>query len=213
MSYLAVTGLVTRAVEYKDADLILSVYTEQEGVLTVTARGGRRQGSPHAAAAQVLCCSRLVLSEYRERLSLKEAEILEDFRALRGDLPAMALASYLTELAQLLEPEGGAFRLTLAALTALAKRPPALVKAAFELRALCGAGVDPTLDPALPEPEGDVRAAADFVRAAPLEKVFSFTLGEGPLAALGALCERYVLAQTGHPPPSLEYYLGLRGCL
>jgi DNA repair protein RecO (recombination protein O) len=212
MSHKTVTGLVARAVEYKESDLILSVLTAGEGKLTVSARGARRHGSPHAAAAQVLCCSRMVLSEYRERFTLKEAEVLETFSALREDLSSLALACYLSDLAQTLAPEGDTFRLTVAALTALCKknRPDALIKAAFEMRALCDAGLDPTLDPALPPLKGDAALAARHVREVPVGKVFSFTLGEGPLARFGELCERCTLEHLERPLPSLEYYKGVK---
>lgn len=148
MSNMTLNGLIVRAVEYKDYDLILTVMTEHAGTLTVSARGARRANYAHAAAIQVLCCSRLVLSEYRDRLTLKEAEMMEPFSPLRRNLPAMSLASYLAEMAQTLAPEGELFRLTLTALSALGaeKRPLALIKAAFELRALCGAGLAPVLD-------------------------------------------------------------------
>ena len=211
MSHKEITGLVARAVEYKESDLILSVLTADEGKLTVTARGARRHGSPCAAASQVLCCSRMVLSEYRERLTLKEAEVLETFSALREDLTVMALACYLADLAQTLAPEGDIFHLVVAALLALCgkKRPPLLVKAAFEMRALCDAGFDPTLDPAVAPLKGDLALAARHIREAPVGKVFSFTLGEGPLARLAALCERYTLEQTERALPSLEYYKSL----
>ena len=211
MSHKEVTGLVARAVEYNDSDLILTVLTAGEGKLTVSARGARRHGSPHAAASQILCCSRMVLSEYREWLTLKEAEVLESFPALREDLLSMALACYIADLAQTLAPEGDVFHLAVSALLALCggKRPPMLVKAAFEMRALCDAGFDPTLDPALPPPDGDLALAARYIREAPAGKVFSFTLGEKPLGEFAKLCERYTLAQTERVLPSLEYYRGL----
>ncbi|MDR0292593.1 MAG: DNA repair protein RecO [Oscillospiraceae bacterium] len=213
MSHREVTGLVARAVEYKESDLILTVLTDGEGKLTVTARGARRHASPHAAASQVLCCSRMVLNEYRERLTLKEAEILEAFPALREDLSRMALACYIADLAQTLAPEGDIFHLTVAALLALcgAKHPPALVKAAFEMRALCDAGFDPSLDPDLPPLSGDLALAARYVREAPVGKAFSFTLGKKPLAQFAALCEQYTLAQLERVLPSLEYYRDCRG--
>ncbi|MDR0324793.1 MAG: DNA repair protein RecO [Oscillospiraceae bacterium] len=208
MSHKEITGLVARAVEYKESDLILTVLTADEGKLTVSARGARRHNSPHAAAAQVLCCSRMVLSEYHERYTLKEAEVLETFSALREDLPVMALACYLADLAQTLAPEGDIFHLIVAALYALCgrKRSPLLVKAAFEMRALCDAGFDPTRDSALPPFEGDLALAARYVREADAGKVFSFTLGEEPLTRFAALCERCALTQVERALPSLEYY-------
>jgi hypothetical protein len=208
MSHKVITGLVARAVEYKESDLILTVLTAEEGRVTVSARGARKHGSPHAAASQVLCCSRMVLSEYRERYTLKEAEVLEAFSALREDLTSLALACYLADLAQTLSPEGDTFHLTVSALAALCKknRPDALVKAAFEMRALCDAGLDPALDPSLPELTGDIALTAKHVREAAVGKVFSFTLGDGPLARFAALCERSALEHVEKILPSLEYY-------
>ncbi|MCL2003600.1 MAG: DNA repair protein RecO [Oscillospiraceae bacterium] len=211
MSHKVVTGLVARAVEYKESDFILTVLAAGEGKLTVSARGARKHGSPYAAASQVLCCSRMVLSEYKERFTLKEADVLQPFSALREDLASLALACYLADLAQTLAPEGDTFHLTVAALNALCKqnRPLALVKAAFEMRALCDAGLDPTLDPELPSLKGDAALAARYVRQAPAGKVFSFTLGKDPLARFAKLCESCVLAHLERPLPSLEYYKGV----
>jgi DNA repair protein RecO (recombination protein O) len=208
MSHKTVTGLVARAVEYKESDLILTVLTAEEGKLTVSARGARKHSSPHAAACQVLCCSKMVLGEYRERLTLKEADVLETFCGLREDLQVLALAVYIADLAQLLAPEGDIFHLTAAALAALVNknRPPELVKAAFELRALCLAGLDPTLDAALPPLKGDLHLAARHVRESITGKVFSFTLGADGLREFSKLCEHFTLAQIEREPASLRYY-------
>ena len=47
-------ALVLREVKYKEADKILTVLTEDEGKLTVSARGVMRRGSKLAAACQLL---------------------------------------------------------------------------------------------------------------------------------------------------------------
>jgi DNA repair protein RecO (recombination protein O) len=211
MSHRTVVGMVARAVEYKESDLILTVLTADEGRLTVSARGARRHLSPHAAASQALCCSRMVLSEYRERFTLKEAEVLETFSALREDLASLALACYIADLAQTMAPEGDMFHLAVSALTALCRknRPPALIKAAFEMRALCEAGLDPALDPDLPPLKGDAALAAGHVRAADIMKVFSFALGEDALERFAGYCETRALAHIERELPSLIYYRGV----
>lgn len=143
--------LVVREVEYKEYDKILTVLTPEHGRLTVSARGARRQGSPHAAATQLLCFGRMVLTEFRQRLTLREAAVTESFLPLRRDVETMALASYLADLAGALMPEGQAapemFTLTLRALGALSSggRNPLIVKGAFELAALCLSGYAPAL--------------------------------------------------------------------
>ena len=144
MSHQEVVGLVLRAVEYKESDLILTVLTEG-GILTLSARGVRRKNAPLAAAAEVLCCSRMTLSKYQGRYSLKEADIIESFYPLREDLKRMALASYLADLGQMVAPEGDFLPLIFRALRVICKkeRPLPLVKGTFELRILWESGVLP----------------------------------------------------------------------
>ena len=146
-----IDAIVVREVEYKETDKILTVISRQEGCLTVSARGARKQGSPHAAASQLLCRSSMVLSEYRQRLTLREADLTESFPALRGNLEKMALAAYIAEVAAALMPEGQPspelFDLTLSALHALSagRRNRPIIKGAFELAAMCLAGYAPDL--------------------------------------------------------------------
>ena len=52
--HLTTNALVLREVNYKESDKILTLLTEQEGKLTVSARGCRKKDSPIAAACQLL---------------------------------------------------------------------------------------------------------------------------------------------------------------
>ena len=71
---------------------------------------------------------------------------------MRRDLDKLALACYFAEMAEVLSVEGmpspGLLSLTLNSLHALEQlpRPPALIKAAFEGKALSLAGYEPLLD-------------------------------------------------------------------
>ena len=49
--YQTVSGLTIRSVNYRESDQILTVLTEDRGLLTVKARGTRRKGSRTRAAA------------------------------------------------------------------------------------------------------------------------------------------------------------------
>ena len=75
-----------------------------------------------------------------------------EFRGMRQDLVKFALGCYGAEVTELLAVEGvpnpELLSLLLNSLHALDRlqRPPALIKAAFELRALCLAGYEPMLD-------------------------------------------------------------------
>lgn len=150
--HIELDALVAREVDYKESDKILTVLTREEGRLTVSARGARREGSACAAATQLLCRSRMLLSERLGRFTLTEAEIEESFVGLRRDIAVMALASYIADVAGTLMPEGqpspDVYDLTLNALRALdgGKRPHEIIKGAFELAALALSGYAPHTD-------------------------------------------------------------------
>ena len=141
-----------REVDYKEADKILTVLTEDEGKRTVKARGCRRKNSPLAASTQLLVWSDMTLFTYQDRDTLNEASSLDQFWGVRRDLEKLSLASYFAEVTETVAEEGvatpGLLPLILNCLYALDKlqKPLALVKAVFELKALCLVGYEPLLD-------------------------------------------------------------------
>ena len=150
--HVTTKALVLRSVDYKESDKILTLLTAEMGKVTASARGCRKKGSPIAAGCQLLCLSEMVLYEYQGRWVVKEAVTEREFRGVREDLEKLALACYLSEVTELLAVEGlpspELLSLILNSLHALEKlnKPAALVKACFELRALCVAGYEPLLD-------------------------------------------------------------------
>ncbi len=144
-------GLVLRETKYKEADKILTVLSETEGKITVSARGARRKGSRIAAASQLLAFSELTLFNYKGRWSLDEASTIELFSGIRSDLALLSLGSYFAELLEAVTdadmPDPQILSLGLNALYALSEtlRPKEIVKAAFEMRLMCLAGFEPVL--------------------------------------------------------------------
>lgn len=161
--HIKTRGLILRETNYKESDKILTVLTQDEGKRTVKARGCRRRGSRLAASAQLLVYSEMTLFAYRDHYTLDEADSLEQFRGIRSDVVLLALCSYFAEVTEAVALEGrgdsALLSLILNAMYALDKlnKPPALVKAAFELKLMCLAGYEPLLDACavcgLPEPK------------------------------------------------------------
>ena len=145
-------ALVLRQVPYKEADKILTVLTQDEGKLTVKARGALRKGSRVGAAAQELCYSEMTLFFNRGKWTLNEASTIEQFLPLRDDLELLALGSYFAELLETVadedSPNPGLLQLGLNCLYALSAGgfDPRQVKAVFELRLMCLSGYEPMLD-------------------------------------------------------------------
>lgn len=150
--YITTNALVLRDVPYKESSRILTVLTASEGRITVNARGAKRKGSKTAASTQFLAYSEMTLFHDRGRYTLTEAKGLELFEGLRDDLSLLALGAYFAELLERLSDEDVVdpelLSLGLNALYAISsgKYPPAIVKAAFELRLMCIAGYEPQLD-------------------------------------------------------------------
>ena len=134
--HIKTQGLILRETNYKEADKILTVPTQEGGKRTVKARGCRRKNSSLAASAQLLVWSDMALFDYRDRLTLNEAEPLELFWGVRSDVDKLALGSYFAEVAEAVAEEGrpdqAHLSLVLNSLYALGKlkKPLPLVRAA-----------------------------------------------------------------------------------
>ena len=119
------------------------------------------------------------------------------------------------------------------------RTPLPLVKAIFELRLLSESGFAPELDgcaecgreetayfsvsdaclycadcgerrgEALFSVSPGVSQAMRHIVSAPMEKLFSFSLGKASLDALAAICERYLTVQTGRSYDTLKLYHSL----
>ena len=134
-----------------ESDRFVTVLTRDLGVIQASVRGARRLKNHNGPATQLLCYSRLSLYKGREKYIVDDAEPLQVFFEVRGQLEKLALAQYFCELAGVLapreEPAEEPLRLLLGGLHHLAgdSRPLPLIKAVTELRLLCAAGYTPAL--------------------------------------------------------------------
>ncbi len=144
-------GLILREVKYKEADRILTVLTEDMGKLTVKARGALRKSSKVAAATQLFAFSELTMFENKGRWSVNEGSTIEEFKGLRSDISALALASYFAECVEALSdedsPDPSMLQLILNCLFALSNEmyDQQHIKTAFEMRLMRIAGYEPDL--------------------------------------------------------------------
>ena len=192
-------GLVLRETVTRDADKILTVLTLDRGRLSVIARGARRKGSRVAAACQLLAYSEMTLYERGRWTMLDAADTIELFDGLRQDLTALSLAAYLAELTEAVSDGSGGdvLPLLLNALYALSalKKPPQLVKPAFQFRLMALAGYEPMADGCAlcgaPQPENPMLDVVHgVVHCGKCREKGGLSL---PLTASGLAALRYVL--------------------
>lgn len=233
-------GLIIRVKNCED-DRLLTVLTEDCGVVSAVARNANKPRAKLTSSTELFCYSRLTLFRYRDSITVDSAEEEASFFGLRSDLAALALASYIAELCCELAPREEAapeyLRLALNTLHLLGskKKSAAFVKPVFELRLLTMAGYMPDLTgcAVCDAFEGEMRfsisrgeltcancpqdmsavalmpgvlAAMRHILYSESERLFSFTLSEEGVRALGEICERYLLYHLQRGFHSLEFY-------
>ncbi len=147
--YINTKGLVLRVVAYKESSVILTVLTDTLGKVTCQAKGVKRKGSRLAPFVQLLAFSDMTLYERAGRYTLTEASEIEMFEGLRYDLEKLSLGSYFAQMLEAVSdedaPNAQILSTGLNALYLLSegKKPPELIKPAFEMRIMCLAGFAP----------------------------------------------------------------------
>ncbi|MFV0497800.1 MAG: DNA repair protein RecO [Candidatus Fimivivens sp.] len=143
-------GVIIRAKSVGD-DRLLTILTSDYGVISAVARGANKPRGRLTSSTELFCYSKMVLFRYRGSNTVDSAEVEQSFFALRQNIAALSLASYIAELCcELAPPEEAApeyLRLVLNTLHLLSKGSKSvwLLKPLFELRLMTMAGFMPDL--------------------------------------------------------------------
>lgn len=152
MESIVCKGLVIRQTNYAEADRILTIFTQELGIVRAMAKGARKYRSHQGAAAQLLCYGQFTLYQGKNMYTMRGASPIENFFGISSSVEKLALATYLCDITQTFVAEANRepeiLRLLLNTLYLLANkdRPLPLIKAVYELRllALSGFGVEAT---------------------------------------------------------------------
>ena len=151
MDSVTVNGLVIRQVNYGEADRILSIFTEELGIVSVMAKGVRKYKSHQRAAASLFCFGEYTLCPGKNMYSMRGNKLKNSFYAISESIEKLALASYLCEITAFFipenEPESDVLSLLLNTLYILSakERNLFLIKAVYEIKllSLVGYEIDP----------------------------------------------------------------------
>jgi DNA repair protein RecO (recombination protein O) len=147
-------ALVLRTTDWSESSKIVTLWTREFGKVRGLAKGSRRLRSPFDSALDLLTlCDIVLLRKTSGGLDLlTEAQVVERFSRLRGDLPALYAGYYIAELlagwTEENDPHPLLFDEACAALATLGQSPqctgPRLVR--FELVLLRELGYRPVLE-------------------------------------------------------------------
>lgn len=152
MDELSVHGLVVKAGDFGDYDRIITLLTEEKGIISVSVKGGKSLKSKFSSLSDAFIYGVFNIRKTGKYFYLFDGECVEDFYSLRYDIKKLALASYICDVAAALTPEGTSdpeiLKLTLNSLYALTYKdtPTELIKGAFEFKAATVTGYMPSLD-------------------------------------------------------------------
>lgn len=99
-------ALMLRAIDYKDNDKLLTLFAAGKGKITAVCRGVRKAAAKLRFAAQPFCFAEYVLAERAGRFTVTSAFLHDGFYSLREDIGKFYAASVVTEVCNLLLPEG-----------------------------------------------------------------------------------------------------------
>ncbi len=83
---LKVNALVTRAVEYKENDKILTLYSYEKGKITAGIKGVKKSGAKLKFASEPFCFAEFILANKGDRNTVINATFIDSFYNLRTNL-------------------------------------------------------------------------------------------------------------------------------
>ena len=237
--YLKTDGIVLRETEYKDNDKLLTILTRENGQVTAKARGVKSRTSKLRAGCQLLTFSEFTLLDYQGRYLVTEAVPKEMFPRLREDVELLSLASYFAQVTEAISqedaPDPELLSLFLNSLYVLGResRPQILVKAVFELRAMClsgcavcgredadrfnltrgvlqcaSCGGEHTEGIRMPVSAATL-AAMRYIVSVPMKNLFAFRLADAAVEELSGITESYLCTKLERGFYTLDFYKSL----
>ncbi|MBE5742851.1 MAG: DNA repair protein RecO [Clostridiales bacterium] len=101
-----VNGVTLRAVNYKESDKILTVFTLEKGKITVNARGVRKANAKMKQIVEPFCFAESMLAEKSGRFTVTEINSFDAFYPIRCDVVKYYVGMTALELTDFLLPDG-----------------------------------------------------------------------------------------------------------
>ncbi|GAE24714.1 DNA recombination and repair protein RecO [Halalkalibacter wakoensis JCM 9140] len=146
-----VEGIVIRTTDYGESNKIVTLFTRELGKVGVMARGAKKPKNRLAAASQLFIYGTFVFQQSKGLGTLNQADIMDSFREVRGDLFRASYATYIVELTDKLTEERNRnpyhFELLHQTIHYLNEGiDPDVLLRIYEMKMLAVAGIKPELD-------------------------------------------------------------------
>lgn len=191
-----VTGMVLSQTPVGEYDRRVCILTRERGKISAFAKGARRPGSRFMAATNPFSFGQFKLYEGRNSYNIAETNISQFFDGLRKDYIGAYYGMYFLEIADYYTRENNdekeMLKLLYQSMRALQhpSLPNELVKCIYELKAIQVNGEYPGV-PKDRQLHASTVYALEFIAAARIEKLYTFSVTEEVLAELKEISGQY----------------------
>ena len=153
MAQVRARGIIIKQSDYGEGHRMLSIFTEEYGIVKAVSYGVKKTKSRSAAASQFLSYGdfNLYRGENKDIMTLNSVDTLDAFYPISEDIKKLSLCVYLSDITYCLlglnNPDARILHLFLNSIYALAYRAESTdkVKAVYELKLMCAGGYMPLL--------------------------------------------------------------------
>ena len=144
-------ALVIKEQTIGESDKLLTLLTEEEGVIRAFASRAKNFKDKKSSATSLLCYSRMGIYKGKDKYIIESASVIDVFFDLRKDINALSLSQYFCEICAILIPEACEskeyLKIALNSISLISKQKKDLlqIKAITELRLLSASGYMPNL--------------------------------------------------------------------
>lgn len=152
MSDNGARGVIIKQSDYGEGHRMLSIFTEDMGIVKAVSYGAKKLKSRQAASSQVLSWGEFELYESgRDISTLKSVNVIDGFFPISEDIKKLSLCTYLFDITYAMlgegNPDNRLLKILLNTLYALAYRdePIMKIKSVYELKLMSVEGYEPNL--------------------------------------------------------------------
>ena len=153
MSDNTTKGVIIKQSDYGEGHRMLSIFTEDMGIIKAVSYGAKKLKSRQAASSQVLSWGEFELYESgRDISTLKNVNVIDGFFPVSEDIKKLSLCNYLFDITYAMlgegNPDNRLLKILLNTLYALAYRDESIIKikSVYELKLMSVEGYEPVLD-------------------------------------------------------------------
>jgi DNA repair protein RecO (recombination protein O) len=152
MEFYNAKGIIIREVEFNEADKILTILTDNLGLITARASGIKSMKRKDLSGAKLFIYGDYILTKKGDLYNIRECNIISFFSNIKNDLESLSLGYYILEIAGNMaieeEQDCDILRLTLNTLFSLNqnKLDKKILKAAFEMKMATQIGYEPQIN-------------------------------------------------------------------